>query len=78
MKYIIITIIIIAVIALFIAIYSALIMASKEDDKCEINIGNINTCVCCGQIIPEGRQVCPNCEGDAESKRRINYVRTDD
>jgi hypothetical protein len=21
-----------------------------------------NTCVCCGRIIPEGRQVCPNCE----------------
>ena len=22
-----------------------------------------NRCVCCGEIIPEGRQVCPNCEG---------------
>lgn len=22
----------------------------------------MNTCVCCGAIIPEGRQVCPNCE----------------
>ena len=21
-----------------------------------------NMCVCCGEIIPEGRQVCPNCE----------------
>ena len=21
-----------------------------------------NTCVCCGQIIPEGRQICPQCE----------------
>ncbi|GEM_PF-2376145 len=21
-----------------------------------------NTCVCCGRIIPEGRQVCPSCE----------------
>jgi predicted amidophosphoribosyltransferase len=21
-----------------------------------------NTCVCCGEIIPEGRQVCWNCE----------------
>ena len=19
-------------------------------------------CICCGEIIPEGRQVCPNCE----------------
>lgn len=23
---------------------------------------NANTCVCCGAIIPEGRQVCPKCE----------------
>lgn len=21
-----------------------------------------NRCVCCGAIIPEGRQICPNCE----------------
>lgn len=21
-----------------------------------------NTCVCCGNLIPEGRQVCPRCE----------------
>ena len=21
-----------------------------------------NTCVCCGDLIPEGRQVCPKCE----------------
>jgi hypothetical protein len=21
-----------------------------------------DTCVCCGAVIPEGRQVCPNCE----------------
>ena len=21
-----------------------------------------NRCVCCGEIIPEGRQVCPMCE----------------
>lgn len=21
-----------------------------------------NTCVCCGEIIPEGRMVCPQCE----------------
>ena len=24
------------------------------------------TCVCCGDIIPEGRQVCPKCEQFAE------------
>ena len=22
----------------------------------------VNRCVCCGDIIPEGRQVCPACE----------------
>ena len=27
---------------------------------------NANRCVCCGEIIPEGRQVCPFCEFDAE------------
>lgn len=21
-----------------------------------------NRCVCCGEVIPEGRMVCPNCE----------------
>lgn len=21
-----------------------------------------NTCICCGAVIPEGRQVCPSCE----------------
>lgn len=25
-----------------------------------------NRCVCCGEIIPEGRQVCPFCEFGAE------------
>ncbi len=25
-----------------------------------------NKCVCCGAIIPEGRQVCPNCEKHRE------------
>lgn len=29
--------------------------------KLEWNASN-NTCVCCGEIIPEGRQVCPKCE----------------
>lgn len=29
---------------------------------CEVDIANVNRCVCCGEIIPEGRQVCPNCE----------------
>ena len=27
--------------------------------------GNADTCVACGEVIPEGRQVCPGCEVDA-------------
>lgn len=27
-------------------------------------------CICCGDIIPEGRQVCPSCEADAENTLR--------
>lgn len=33
-------------------------------------------CVCCGEIIPEGRQVCPNCEEKAnKSKEAIKFFR---
>lgn len=28
---------------------------------------NVDTCVFCGEIVPEGRQVCPGCEGDVTS-----------
>ena len=28
-----------------------------------------NRCVCCGEIIPEGRMVCPKCERSAEDVR---------
>lgn len=27
-----------------------------------------NRCICCGEIIPEGRQVCINCEKAMEEK----------
>lgn len=26
----------------------------------------IERCICCGEIIPEGRQVCPSCEAAAK------------
>ena len=26
-----------------------------------------NRCVCCGEIIPEGQQVCMNCQKKAEN-----------
>ena len=35
------------------------VMADHVDTK---QAENANTCVCCGAIIPEGRQVCPKCE----------------
>ena len=38
-------------------------MLSAYPGLCEVDIENVNRCVCCGEIIPEGRQVCPNCEG---------------
>lgn len=34
----------------------------------------MNTCVCCGEPIPEGRQVCPTCE-DAYQIKRGDSVR---
>jgi len=32
-----------------------------------------NRCVCCGEIIPEGRQVCPNCEKKAKERDAIDF-----
>ena len=28
----------------------------------EANYNSENTCICCGEAIPEGRQVCRKCE----------------
>ncbi len=38
---------------------------------------NAERCVFCGAVIPEGRQVCPNCEGGqiAEARRRVTEHR---
>ena len=33
-------------------------------------VGGDNTCVSCGTIIPEGRQVCPKCD---EERRGFDY-----
>lgn len=30
----------------------------------------VDTCICCGQIIPEGRMVCPNCENGGENNEQ--------
>ena len=29
-------------------------------------MADVDRCICCGEIIPEGRQVCPQCENGAE------------
>ena len=34
---------------------------------------NDNRCVCCGRIIPEGRQVCPMCEEKAKRRDVLDY-----
>ena len=34
-----------------------------------------NKCVCCGAVIPEGRQVCPSCENKrTRPKKKIIYA----
>ena len=37
----------------------------------------VDRCVICGEIIPEGRQVCPMCEGrrDADELDRMDLCR---
>lgn len=30
-----------------------------------------NRCVCCGAIIPEGRQICTSCEESNKNEKRI-------
>ena len=41
----------------------AIQLSHKIRDDIQLYRPNVNRCVCCGEIIPEGRQVCPNCEG---------------
>ena len=38
----------------------------------------MNTCVCCGAIIPEGRQVCYDCSGDITGKSTLYSIGTSD
>ena len=34
---------------------------AEERDRAKHSFGNAEECVCCGEIIPEGFMVCPNC-----------------
>ena len=38
------------------------------------HIDNVDRCVCCGKIIPEGRQVCFICDKE-KPKKQTNYDR---
>ena len=41
----------------------AIALSHTIRDDIQLYRQNVNRCVCCGEIIPEGRQVCPNCKG---------------
>lgn len=33
-------------------------------------MADADRCVCCGEIVPEGRQVCPQCERKNERREK--------
>lgn len=37
-------------------------------------MADADRCVCCGEIVPEGRMVCPQCEFELQSKSTIGEV----
>lgn len=37
-------------------------------------MADADRCVCCGEIIPEGRQICPQCEIGLQSKPDVGAV----
>ena len=37
-------------------------------------MADADRCVCCGEIIPEGRQICPQCEIELQSKPDVGAV----
>ena len=37
-------------------------------------MADADRCVCCGEIVPEGRQVCPRCEIELQSKPDVGVV----
>lgn len=55
----------IGVVGMAMLFYSVFCYAPSEESKSE----NADRCVSCGEIIPEGRWVCPNCERKAKGKK---------
>ena len=43
----------------------AICLSHNIRDEINFYRRNVDRCVCCGDIIPEGRQVCPKCEAKA-------------
>lgn len=37
-------------------------------------MADADRCVCCGEIVPEGRQICPQCEIELQSKPDVGAV----
>ena len=40
--------------------------------------GDENRCVCCGEVIPEGMQVCPTCLDREPPERKVRQARFGD
>ena len=58
----------IVIATLAIIFYSVFCHAPGEESRKE----NADRCISCGEIIPEGRWVCPNCERKAKEKKDGN------
>lgn len=39
-------------------------------------MADADRCVFCGEIVPEGRQVCPRCESKNEERKYVASQRT--
>lgn len=69
MKYLLIAIIVAVLIVIALGAYCALVVASRADDEHEETVAsNENRCVCCNKTIPEGRQVCSDCENGGKNE----------
>ena len=37
---------------------------TTETHERELAFARVDRCICCGEIVPEGRMICPNCEAE--------------
>lgn len=47
-----------------------------KENKTELSQGNVEHCVSCGEVIPEGSWYCGNCETSQELSCREKILRT--